>query len=98
MRESELHKRAKKVVIEAKQITLPDLLAWRFNDHIEIGTKYRDPNFQQPRINKNLPLEGLSFNVFSQEDITIDSVYEEKPYFGFKPDVIIHTNKGYIGA
>jgi len=97
MRESELHRRAKKVVIEAKQIRLPDLFAWRFNDQIEIGTKYRDPKLQQPKMNINLPLDGLSYNVFSQEDLGIDSVLEEKPYFGFKPDIILHTLKGYIG-
>jgi hypothetical protein len=57
MRESELHKRAKKIVLEAKQIRLPDLYAWRFIDHVEIGTKYRDPNLQQPKMNKNLPLD-----------------------------------------
>lgn len=97
MRESELQRRTKKVVSEAKQIRLPDLFTWRFNDHIEIGTRYRDPKLLQPRTNKNLPLDGLSYNVISQEDLVIDSVHEEKPYFGFKPDVILLTKKGYIG-
>lgn len=97
MRESEIHRRAKKVVTEARQIRLPALFAWRFNDQIEIGTKYRASNLQQPRTNKNLPLDGLRYNVFGQEDVTIDCVHEEKPYFGFKPDVILYTQKGYIG-